>query len=129
MGLLSNFEQVTVTPKSASKSRDWGDIVDDTIEEQIKIASGVPVHNTKRNKKTGEYGVKQSWLKNGICKPKIWIKPLLGDAKKGLKMDDNQFKGFLEGMKGWRDDSEVKGLIDNIEKQYNDQMAKMRKTK
>lgn len=129
MSLLDNFEIVTVTPKSASKSRSWGEIVDDTIDEQIRIANGEKIRNTKRNKKTGEYGLKQSWLKDGLCKPKIWIKHVLGDAKKGIKMDENQFKGFLGDMKGWRDDSKIKPLIDDIEKQYNDGMAKMRKTK
>ena len=125
MGLLSKYKKVTIEKKSVSKSRSFEEIVDDTIQLQIDVNIGIPKYGTKRNKKTGEYNPIQSWWDKGVVRPKIWIKPLTGNSEDGFEMTKDEFGQFLESMKGWRDDDELRPLIDAIEKQYTEQMAKM----
>lgn len=125
MGFLDKYKLVSVEKPAQSKSRTWEQIVDDTIDEQIRIAGGEKIYNTKKNKQTGEYGLKKSWWQNGKCVPRVWIKPLFG-KEKALEMDHNTFKAMLDDMKGWRKDPDLKKYIDSMEKDFLKQMKNLK---
>lgn len=118
-----------VSKPSKPVARSWDKIVDQTIEEQIKMANGQVVYGTKSVKNEKGQTVrseKKSWWKDGMATPKFANKPLSGDvSNNSVPCTLAQFKEQLEYMKGWRNDPELKKMLDGCEKEYRKQLEKL----
>lgn len=126
MGLLDGFKRVQKTTVKKSQQTPFDEIVDNTINTQIRIANGEVVNTTKR-KSDGSYGTTPSWMKDGLVFPKVGIYPLLGNE--GLEMTESDYKTWLISLKqGWRDDPEITNLLKGIEEKMKKAQESRRKS-
>ena len=112
---LVTKEKPTPRPKS------WEEIVDNTIDEQIRIANGEFVKGSKK-KEDGTYPSKSSWLKDGCAKPRIGIMPVFETNQSFDNLSNENYKVLLDIFKDWRNQPELKGALDSLKsrKEEND---------
>lgn len=115
----SKFLVTKEKPKPRPKS--WEEIVDNTIDEQIRIANGEFVKGSKK-KEDGTYPSKASWLKNGSAKPKIGIMPVFDTNQSFDNLSNEDYKVLLDIFKDWRNQPELKDALDRLKsrKEEND---------
>ena len=123
---LSDFTQyLTTKVKPVPKPKTFAEMVDQTIEEQIKIANGGFVKGSKKNA-DGEYPPKKGWYNDdkGIASIKIGILPVFPDME--MKMPKDAYVALVNDMKNWRDDADWMKVLNVVEekKKENDRKRK-----
>ena len=129
MGLLSKWGTEKVP--TSKKEMTWDQIVDKNIDDQIKIYEGKPLKSSKPNK-DGEYPLRPSWYKEdkGYIMISITNFPLLGSGQGIPCSSKEQYGEFLQEFKQtWKDDPEIKPLMDDVKKKYDDRLKTLRKNK
>ena len=106
MGYWDEFESIERTVAKPGK-RSFDQIVDDTVKRQIDILNGKEFRTSKGT-------LQKSWRdsETGIVDPKISNMNLL--PKKKLVMGEETYRKFLSDMEGWRDNPEIKAIIEDI---------------
>ena len=123
---LSDFTQyLTPKVKPVPKPKTFAEMVDHTIEEQIKIANGGFVKGSKKNA-DGEYPPKKGWYNDdkGIASIKIGILPVFPDNN--MTIPKERYLALINDMKNWRDDQGWLDLLNAVEnkKKENDRKRK-----
>lgn len=119
----SKFLVKVEKPKPRPKT--WEEIVDNTIDEQIRIANGEFVKGSKKNA-DGQYPSKASWFKDGEAKPKIGIMPIFPTDMKFTGMSHDDYKTLLNYLKDWRNSPQLVTALNDVKskKEENDRRRK-----
>lgn len=120
MGLFSKVNWVEKPVRTVSQKKTFEEIVDNAIDNQMRIADGEQLKNGKKNK-NGTEGVIPSWYNDDekAFYPKIVIYPLFGG--KGIKMDHSDYKKFLRELKKtWKEDPDFQAELETVKKKMND---------
>jgi len=119
MGLFSKFERVPKPVKTVSQKKTFEEIVENAIDNQIRIANGERLTNGKRNK-DGKEGMIPSWYneEKKAMYPKIVIYPLYGGE--GFKMDKERYKQLLKDLKqNWRSDDDFQAQLKEVKEKMD----------
>ena len=117
---MGYWDQYETIPRSTggSKKKTWEEKVDDAIEKQIKIMNGEKIGTSKPGKFLASWRNSET----GEVDPKIANMTLIPNSK--LKMSEEQYKGFLGDMEGWRDNQEIKAMVDDIPRRQEENKKK-----
>ena len=123
---LKDFTQyLTQVVKPVPKPKTFAEIVDRTIEEQIKIANGEFVKGSKK-REDGTYPPKKGWYNEdlNLASIKIGILPVFPDMR--MSMPKEAYVALLNDMTNWRDDPDWLEVLNVVEekKKENDRKRK-----
>lgn len=117
---MGYWDQDETIPRSTggSKKRTFDEIVDETINKQIRIMNGEQIPTSKPGKFLA------SWRNSatGAVDPKFSNMLLLPQGAK--RMTEERYKEFLGDMEKWRDIPEIRAMIEDIPRRQEENKKK-----